>query len=108
VNIEEELAALKAKEEEAERIWAGGPRSFNTGGGIGVVKEYGCKADDLTHGLPVCHAVRKDKSGTIVRDGSVTYRLCDDGRKTTVGGRAIIDSREQRELHKKRWGMEEG
>lgn len=107
MNIEAELAALRAKEEEAERIWAGGPRSFETGGAV-VMVEYGCKADDLTRGLPVAVSVRKDTSGKVVSDGGLQYRVCEDGRKTTLGGRAIVDSKEQRELHKKRWGMEEG
>jgi len=68
---------------------------------------YACKADDQTRGLPICPAVRKDRSGRVVTDGGMTYRVTEDGRKTTLGGRAIIDSKEQRELHKKRWGMTE-
>lgn len=102
-----ELAALEARLAEAEKLWAAGPRKFETGGVVSV-PNYACKADGATKGLPVCMAVRKDTSGKIVTENGHTIRVCEDGRKTTLGGRAIVDSKEQRMLHKRRWGMEEG
>jgi hypothetical protein len=72
------------------------------------IPTYACKADDVTRGLPVCPAVRRDKSGSVVTEHGRQIRVTEDGRKTTMNGSAIIDSKHQRELHKKRWGMEEG
>lgn len=73
----------------------------------GYQPNYACKADDLTHGLPVAFSVRKDTSGKVVTEHGRQIRITEDGRKTTLGGRAIIDSKEQREAHKKHWGLEE-
>ena len=71
------------------------------------IPNHACKADALTRGMPVAHSVRRDRSGTVVSDGGMKYRVTADGRKTTLGGLAIIDSKDQRERHKARWGLTE-
>lgn len=108
MSIEDELAALEAKQAAAEAIWAAGKRSFDTGGGAVMVPNYAAKADGQTRGMPVASPVRRDNTGKVVRDGQMVYRVTEDGRKTTLGGQAIIDSKDQRDRHKKFWGLIEG
>lgn len=107
MTIDRELAELDARFAQAEKLWSGGKRSFGAGdGGLGDrLPNYACKADAVTRNLPVCPAIRKDTSGKIVTEHGRQIRITEDGRKTTLGGRAIIDSKEQRQAHIKRWGL---